>query len=298
MHEGRYTRHIVKKQNSVVSSFTTEFEYPSPKGAVHVAFSMWKSGDAKTIPDTILFLGVGQTGRIPKWLAAELPPEVMVVEGIPYWHAGSSSEELEKFTCNYVAHAAAYIQQKFGVSSCNIIGHSQAAYGAVQLCLMKPEFVQNVGLLFPLGLNTHHLGRSETERWKTLKKRSFRSMLQWEQTPFHDARNIYAGYRLLHSIRADKGSFKDKFVAGVSYDLLPDVERLSEALRLSGGSLSLGLAGNDKLFAAHEIRDTLQRLDPLNLTILELPQASHGSIAKKSHQTFIREFAENVRQSL
>lgn len=290
-----YTKHNVAKVNQIISGFTFSFTFKASRSTQEVHVRMWKYGSPDIAPDTIVFLGVGQSGRIPKWLARHLPPQVIIVEGIPYWHADSSEQDLEIFTTDFVCNTLSFIQNTFKTQTYNVIGHSQAAYGAVLLSLKRPQSIQNVGLLFPLGLNVRHLGKDGSERWQSLKKRTLRSMIQWEQTPFHDATNIYAGYRLLAAIRADKALFKDKFIVGVSYDLLPDVKRLTEQLQLAGRDLVIGLAGNDKLFAAHEIRDTLQEVDPVNLTILELSSATHGSIAKKSHRTFIQEFVSTVR---
>lgn len=290
-----YTRRIMGKTQQTISGFTFSFAFKSPLSSRDVRVQLWKNGNPDITPDTIVFLGVGQNGKIPKWVAKYLPPEVIVVEGIPYQHAGPGEQDLEIFTAEFASKTVSFVQKTFGTKSYNIIGHSQAAYGAVLLSLRNPEAIQNVGLLFPLGLNVRHLGKTGDERWQSLKKRSLRSMIQWEQTPFHDATNIYAGYRLFHAIRADKTHFKDKFIVGVSYDLLPDVKRLTEQLQIAGTSLVIGLAGNDKLFAAHEIRDTLEEVDPINLTILELAKATHGSIAKKSHQAFIQEFVNAVR---
>ena len=283
------------KAHPTISGFAFSFTFKPSPSPQDVQVQLWKNGSCDIAPDTILFLGVGQTGKIPKWLADHLPPEVLVVEGIPYWHAGPTEEDLETFTAEFVSRTLSFVQEAFGAKSYNIIGHSQAAYGAVLLGLQKSDAIQNVGLLFPLGLNVRHLGSTGEERWKSLKKRSLRSMVQWEQTPFHDVTNIYAGYRLLHTIRADKTHFKDKFIVGVSYDLLPDVKLLTEQLQIAGTGLIVGLAGNDKLFAAHEIRDTLEEVDPINLTILELSSATHGSIAKRSHRAFIQEFVNAVR---
>lgn len=64
--------------NRIAQHFGT-FEYASKK----ISFNYWSNLQDGQPPDTIIFLGTGQTGRIARWAAQAAPSGVVVVLPMP-----------------------------------------------------------------------------------------------------------------------------------------------------------------------------------------------------------------------
>lgn len=264
--------------------------------AAKISFKFWAQ-DTKKTPDTILFLGVGQVGKTPKWVARHAPPGIVVVEGLPYWYSGSSATALEKFTRQYTTTALHAILKTFGMHSANLIGTSQATYAVIMLGLENPESVRNVGVVFPQGLTVRNLGSTPAERLKEFKRRALRTFLQYQQSPLHDLRNLYSTYRALQAILSDthKAS-KHKFMTALSYDILPDLEKLLAQLTKSGGYLVVTLAEKDKIFRVSEVLPRLDAIKRSNLKILRLPDTTHSSLTLRSNRKPLARIVTMVRK--
>jgi pimeloyl-ACP methyl ester carboxylesterase len=276
-----------------VSSHHAYFDYKTK----HIEFHFW-TREAVQTPDTILFLGVGQSGKIPKWIAQQAPAGVVVVEGLPHWHADASPQELEIFAKGYAQAALHAICDTFHISSVNIVASSQAAYAAVQLCLDQPDAIKNVGLMFPLGLTTQSLGRTAAERLKNFKKRILQTLLQPEQSPFYDIHNLYFAYQLVRTVLADKkGVANEKFALALSYDVLPDIKKLAHQQSQRGYHITIALAGKDKIFRSVEIKLRLQNHSLPGLNIIEFAEATHSSLALRSNRLRVQEIIEHVRSN-
>ena len=67
----------------------------------NISYHFWSTLQPGIPPDTVLFLGTSQVGKIAQWVAEAMPTGTVVVEGAPHWHAHPSAHDLHDFMQNY-----------------------------------------------------------------------------------------------------------------------------------------------------------------------------------------------------
>jgi hypothetical protein len=284
---------MLQAEQVIVTRHHAYFHYGEKK----ILFYFWSKIAIGTKPDTILFLGTGQVGKIPSWVIHSLPAGAVVVEGLPHWHSDPSASDLLTFTHEYTQCAYQTAIDAFQLASMHIIGESQATPGAIWLANAS-DSVRNVALVLPMGLNTANFGTTERERFAELRKRSIRTLLQREQSPFYDLRNLYVAGLLTKIIISGlrDGSTVNKYTTGISHDMLEDFRTLVNKQRTRHSGLSLFLGGKDKLFPANEVEQSLRNSRISEVHIEVMPQLSHSTLALKSNEALLRTVVATVRQ--
>ena len=265
---------------------TAHFIYRNKK----IPFHFWVRKDTEN-PDTIIFLGTGQIKHIPYWVAKASPAGVVVVEGLPHWHSQSSAEDIIPFSKEYSKCAFGFILNTYGRKRMHIIGQSQAAPGLLWLATVLPDKVGNIALILPMGLNVKHLGDTDDERYRELKRRSARSLLHPEQIAL---KNIYAGVLLAKIILTGlkDGSTRRKYSKGVSHNSLLDLAMLTQKGR---HKVSLFLGEHDMLFPAKEIKKSLIEAGISDVAITIAPKKSHTSLTTKRSGKILHSAIKAVR---
>lgn len=260
-----------------------------------IPFYFWLQ-ESDTLPDTVLFLGTGQVGKIPRWIARVAPAGVVIVEGIPHWHSDASASDLVDFSLAYTKCAYEAILETFKLSSMNIVGESQACPPAIWLTNQLPERTRNIALILPMGLNTDNFGETDEAKFKELRKRSLQTILQPEQ---FDLRNLYAAMQLLRIILSSikDGSTVKKYTKGISQDITEEFRTLLKHRAMKSHSVTLFIGERDKLFPAHEIEQSLKKASINNVHIEIIPRKSHTSLVVKTARPIINMVVEMVRRS-
>lgn len=258
-----------------------------------IPFYFWEHKAANRPTDTIIFLGTGQVGKIPYWVAKAAPPGVIVVEGLPHWHSSPDAEDLLLFTQSYTRHAFEAASKVCGSSKVNVIAQSQAAPGVTWLAnYFSKKIIHDVALILPMGLNTQSLGTTAEERYQELKRRSAKTILHPEQLGL---RNIYAGAMLAKIILAGMrdGSTKRKYSRGISQDVVSELHSLQKG---ASHKITLFLGAEDILFPTHEIERALKSASITNVAIVVMPRKSHTSLTTKRSQQLVKQAVETVRK--
>lgn len=257
-----------------------------------IPFSFWVH-PRETHPDTVIFLGTGQIKRIPYWVAKAAPAGVVVAEGLPHWHSNPSAEDIASFTQEYTTCVLETILGLYGQDKVNLIAQSQAAPGVLSVANGLKEKVGNIALLLPMGLNTNHLGSTDEERYKELKRRTIKSLLHPEQ---RGPKNVYAGTLLAKIILngLKDGSTKAKYSKGLSFNALPDLARV---LKRGKHAVSIFLGEDDILFPASEIQQSLTEAGITNISIKVMPKKSHTSLTTKQSIQMVTQAVRAVRRS-
>jgi pimeloyl-ACP methyl ester carboxylesterase len=226
-----------------------------------ISFNYWSHLQSGEIPDTLVFLGTGQMGRIARWAAQAAPSGVIVVEGAPHWHAHPSGEDLYDFVYGFTVTAVKTVFNEFSLTSAHFIAQSQAAPGVVRLGNNHPGEVNNIVLISPLGFAATVFGDTPEERMRTLIRRARRTSLQLSQSPLYDIRNMYVGYMMLRAIllESEHGASKRKYATGLSYDMRDDLRALVEGQSKKGKAVTVLLGSKDKVFTASEIRPLVEK---------------------------------------
>lgn len=259
-----------------------------------IPFYFWLH-ESDTPPDTVFFLGTGQVGKIPRWIAQIAPSGVVVIEGIPHWHGDASANDLVDFSLAYTKCAYEAVLKTFKVSGMNIISESQACPPTIWLANQLPEKVRNVALILPMGLNTSSFGETDEAKFKELRKRSLQTILQPEQ---FDLRNLYAAMQLLKIVISGikDGSTVKKYTKGISQDITEEFRTLLKHREVKSHSVTLFIGERDKLFPAHEIRQSLKKASITNVRIEIIPRKSHTSLVVKTARPIINLIVETVRR--
>src|SRR5688572_9566873 len=100
-------------------------------GGKEISFSFWLTPEDTIHPDIAIFLGAGQVGSIPRWVARSAGPGVVVVDGLPHWESHPSGHDTAQFATAYIQRAFEAIQKEFGLRELNVIAESQAALATV-----------------------------------------------------------------------------------------------------------------------------------------------------------------------
>lgn len=264
-----------------------------------IPFTYWSHLQDDEAPDTVIFLGTGQTGRIARWAAQVSPPGTIIVEGAPHWHAHPSANDLYDFMYAYTLAAFRIVQKKFSITSAHLIAQSQAAPGAVKLGNEYPQQVGNIVLLAPLGFAATIFGDTVEERVRTLIRRAKQTFFQLQQSPFYDPRNFYVGYMILRAIlqESERGASRRKYGTGLSYDMLEDFRALVERHTKHSKTVTLLLGDKDKVFTAKEIRPLVEAAGIKDAKIHILPGVSHLSLGVRGSKKVLSAAVATVRRT-
>ena len=264
-----------------------------------ITFRYWTHTDSLSRIDTVIFLGTGQMGKIPKWVAASAPPGVSVVEGLPHWKADPSGRDLKKFSEAYTLSAFKTVLADHDLNAANIIAISQAVPGVLWMAVILSAKIRNISLVEPLGLTKHVFGTTDAARLHALKKRAFRSMMQLRQSPFYNPRNLYAFLLLLRArfLEAERGASDRKYAEGLSHDLLAECRQIIKQQADRHAHFFVFAGGKDVIFPHSEIRSALNAADLKQIEIITLPETSHTSFTARHDQAALRQIVAATRSS-
>ena len=250
------------------------------------------------MPDTVVFLGTGQIGRVAQWAAQAAPSGVVVVEGAPHWHAHPSARDLYDFMYEYTLTAFQAVLSEFAITSAHVIAQSQAAPGIVRLGNNYSNLVDNVVLMAPLGFAASIFGDTSETQVRTLVRRTARTFLQFSQSPLYDPRNIYIGFMLVRAIlmESERGASKRKYATGLAYDMREDCRALMKRQREKGKALTLLLGNKDKIFTVQEIKPLIDGMGIEDVQIRVLPGVSHLSLAVRGGKKVLKAAIDIVRE--
>lgn len=221
-----------------------------------------------------------------------------MVQGLPHWRSHPSGNDLIDFATAYTLCAFKTVLRVFGAKSLNLVGTSQAAPSTIWLANHIPDQVGNVVLLSPMGLNTASFGSTDKARFRELRRRGMRSLLQMRAPGAFDPRNLYMGGMLLAIVIAGlhDGSTVNKYTVGISHDMLGEFQLLAAGQAKRGHSLTLFLGEKDLVFPVAEIRKSLQSVDLGGVHIEVIPNLTHTSLALKAGKTYLPRVITAVRQ--
>ncbi len=259
-----------------------------------VTYHFWSHGDDI---DTVIFLGSGQTGKTPKWVAELGGKGVLVVDGLPHWKAHPSGNDLKKFSAVYTLTAYREVLRTYAKTSLNVIGISQAAPGVVWLAQEAPKSVSNIGLAVPLGLTMHYFGDNPSARLRELKRRVYYGLRQNNVLSALSAREVYVALTLLRTrfSESERGASDNKYAAGLSYDLREDCRQVFQNQRRNGKSLTIFLGQKDTIFPPTEVVESLQQAGLHDIKTVVMPGLSHPSFVSPRDQADLRRIIKAVR---
>lgn len=260
------------------------------------AFNVW-SIPAEKPPDTIIFLGAGQVGAVPRWVAQAAGEGVVVVDGLPHWEAHPSGKDTADFTTAYARAALTHTLKTFGVSAMHVMAESQAAPGVVILVRDLPDKVRNLALIRPLGFSARALGESDKIRMRTFRRRFFKSALQFSQSLLHDVRNVGIALTMIRVALREPSfvSFNNKYAIGVSYDLLEDCREVAKIQQRKHSSFTLLLGEKDRLFPPKEVSEALASAGIEGVSIQVMPRVGHASLAVRASRTTLKQALHVIR---
>lgn len=264
-----------------------------------IEFSYWSNIPDGSKPDTVIFLGAGAVGIIPRLVAENAGDGVVVVQGIPHWHAHPSAKDIPEFSRNYFLSAFETVLRTFKLDSINVLGESQAAPAPVLLALTFPDKVRNIALIRPLGFTVSTYGTSPELRLQVFRKRILQTYLQFPQSFLHDPRNLFVFLTVTRAMLREPtiDSLNKKYAAGISYDLLQECKQALEVLRKKGNTLSIILGEKDKMFPPTEILAALKAYGIEGLDIVTIPGDTHSSLAVRASKQTLRTALEKVRMA-
>jgi hypothetical protein len=281
---------LVKRQ---IQKHTAMFLYQGKQ----IPFDFWAQPDDKGSVDTIVFLGTGQTGKLPRWAAESALPGTVVVAGAPHWIADPSGSDLYEFAYDYTLTAFKAVETEFKLKSAHIIGESQAVPGVVRLGLGESQLVGNVALVAPLGFTATILGDTPEARLRELKKRAKRTLMQPALSPLIDWRVAYAAYSIMRGVRAEtvKGASDRKYATGLSYDLTGDFRELVDIQTYKHARVVLILGQDDLVIPASEVVGSLEKAGIRDVPTVVLPGAAHASLGVRAGKATLVRAIQEVR---
>ncbi len=218
------------------------------------------SGDTMNddVTNTILFLGVGQTGNNLKVISTHVPRSVLIIGAIPYHKIPR-----EHFDDVCVKLFDALTKK---LKPLHVIAESQAAPMAILAAELYPERVRSITLLEPLGFNKSSLGSSDEERYRQFVQRSRQFWRQPNQTMRHVGNRKTLIQVLAHSLPAWK-RLKPDYIYGVSRDVVDSTRKLAETI-----PVTIYAGEHDSIFPYHEI---LPNLANSKVNIIEVKNGTH-----------------------
>ncbi|HSX07354.1 MAG TPA: hypothetical protein VLG11_00485 [Candidatus Saccharimonadales bacterium] len=255
-----------------------------------IQYCYWTSpGQAEL--DTIIFLGTGQTGSIPKWVASQCPSGVAVVAGAPHWKADASGKDLKDFTIAYTRTSFDRVFADHQLKHVSTIAISQAAPGVIWAAPSRAAQIKALCLIAPLGLTTEFFGGSDAARMRELKRRAYRNFRQLKQSPLYSPRNLYS-FLLLIGVRmreAERGASDRKYAEGLSYTIVKDCYQLARQL-----PFYLFLGARDVIFPPNEVHAALERAGKHDIKTTVLP-LSHPTFIARREAKLLRQIIAKVR---
>jgi len=272
--------------------YTARFVYE----ATEIPFHFWANTTAGK-PDCIIFLGAGQVGNIPRWVAAAAGPGVVVVDGLPHWAVAPSTEAIRVFSAGYIAAAFAAVRKTFGLTTVHVITESQAVPATVILARTIPEQIGNVVLVRPLGFSVRAFGASEAVRLQVFRRRIVRTMLQLPQSFLHDPRNFGVTASMLRAMIREPNfkSLTKKYAIGISYDLLEDCKAVAVIQKRKKRSFTMLLGEKDKMFPPKEIMAALAAHQNITPDVQIVPRATHASLAVRGSKVILKLAVQTAR---
>lgn len=262
-----------------------------------IRYSFWSNIEKNSVPDVVIFLGAGSVGTVPRMVAKRAGTGVVVVDGVPHWHADQSGAGIAEFSRSYFLSAYQTILDTFNVASLHIIGESQAAPAPVFLSIASPKSVRNIALIRPLGFTASTFGDSPDARMKSFRKRLLRTYLQLPQSFLHDPRNLLVGLTVIRAMLSEPtiDSLNQKYAAGMSYDLLKECQLAAKLQRDKDNTFTLILSEKDKIFPPGEIIATLESSKIEGIDIVTIPRDTHSSLAVRGSKRALSTALKKVR---
>jgi hypothetical protein len=262
-----------------------------------VEYWFWSNTVDEQTPDVVIFLGAGQTGAIARMVARRAGPGVVVVGGVPHWHASPDAEDIADFTVAYFESAYQKVLATFNSPSMHILAESQAAPVALILAGKLKE-VQNLALIRPLGFSVQAFGDTLNARLKTFKKRILQTALQYPQSFLYDPRNVVVNLIQIRAMlrEASLASLSNKYAAGISYDSANDLKRAVQARHRTDNTITVILGQKDKMFPPEEVMATIKKLHIPYLNIITLPAISHSPLATRGSRQALITALQAVRK--
>jgi len=276
-----------------IQRYRAIFHYKGRK----IPFQYWTHTSQQTPIDTIIFLGSGQIGNIPKWVAAAAPSGVVVADGLPHWEAEPSAKDIKEFAEEYTQVVFNIILENFKLKHVHVIAISQAAPGVITLATKAFSKVKSIGLVTPLGFTRNAFGESEEARIKELKRRVFRTALQPRQSPLYSPRNLYVFFVLMRArlSEIEQGASDRKYAAGLSHSLLEESRHLLEQQRTKKARLIVFLGENDIIFPVSEVNTALKVSGLSDIEVVVLPEMSHTSFVGRRDKTSLNRIVTTIR---
>lgn len=281
------------QRNPIIDTHSAFFLYKGKK----IALNFYTRRQTGAVVNAVLFLGTGQVGKIPRWVAANMPAGVVVVEGLPHWESEASGSDLVAFSHLYTQSAFDAVLKEFKCSAMHIIGSSQAAPSAIWLANNNSEQIKNVAFILPMGLNTAYFGSNDRERFRELRRRALLTMMQKDQLIFGDIRNAYISLNLMRIIVAGigDGSTVNKYTVGISEDMTEAMRQLIATQKRLGRKILVYVGERDKVFPPHEVRQALKDAEIHDVAAIVVPGISHGSLAMRKYNSFLAGVVKDVR---
>jgi pimeloyl-ACP methyl ester carboxylesterase len=262
-----------------------------------ISYRYWVHTYANDTIDTVLFLGTGQTGKIPAWVATLAPAGVAVIEGMPHWKAHPSGNDLKDFSEAYTLNALNVLLHEFTLQNVHLIAVSQAVPGTVWAAVKVPERIKNIGLVIPLGFTADVFGNSDTGRVRELKKRAIRSLLHVKRFPLFSIRNFYAFSVLLQArfAETERGASDRKYAEGLSHDITETCHQIIEQQHARQTHLTVFLGETDPIFPPEEVKTALRKAKLEKARVRILPGLGHGSFTAKHEEKALGSIVADVR---
>lgn len=270
--------------------YSRSFRY----GDKEIAFNFWLATKDGLPPDTIIFLGAGQVGSIPRWVARSAGSGVIVVDGLPHWESHPSGHDTAQFAIAYVQSAFEVIQKEFGLRELNVIAESQAALATVILARTVPDMIRNVVLARPVGFSVRAFGATDQERLRVFRRRILQTAFQL----IHHPRNLAIAMIMLRAMLREPSltALNKKYAVGISYDLSQDYKQVAESQKRKGHSLVILLGDRDRLFPSSEILAAFKALQLDDTSIRIVPKTGHASFATPSSRALLGLAIDIVRE--
>jgi pimeloyl-ACP methyl ester carboxylesterase len=262
---------------------------------IHYVF--WSYVTTSQKPDTVILLGAGQTGVISQMVAKRAGSSVVVVSGVPHWHANPDTKDVENFTMVYFENVYRQVLATFSLPAMHVLAESQAAPVAILLAGKLKIEIKNVALIRPLGFSVKNFGDTAVARLKTFRKRIRRTLLQFPQSFLYDPRNITVTLVMIRAMLREPSlsSLHTKYGIGISYDSLHDFELAAKVRHDTGHTMSIILGEKDKLFPPKEVIPLLQNLHIPYVHVVVLPSVSHSPLATRAGVPVLKTALETVR---
>lgn len=211
-------------------------------------------------PETVLFLGVGQSGNNLKAISAHMPRNSATVEAFRYHRMilgdiGTGGRE-----------GVLYMLQSFGKGPYHVIAESQAAPAVVHAAHEKPDLFKSITLLEPLGFNADSFGDTPEERYTTFLKRSRQFWAHPNQSLSIKANRDTMGQIFIRSLPALR-RLKPDYGFGVSQDITEMTKALAKIV-----PLTIYAEEYDNFFPYREIAP---KLTGSKVTLIKTTAGSH-----------------------